>query len=88
MRLANRHIEGYDQAGTTSLPQQTRIGSRDFQDLFIRYSGIKNMTLSASVLNLLDTLPPYDGSATNRYAASQYDLRGRYITLGASYSFK
>ena len=88
VRLANRHIEGYDQAGTTSLPQQTRIGSRDFQDLFIRYSGIKNMTLSASVLNLLDTLPPYDGSATNRYAASQYDLRGRYITLGASYSFK
>jgi iron complex outermembrane recepter protein len=88
VRLANRHQEGYEQAFTTPLPQQTKIGSRDYQDLFIRYNGIKNLSLTASVTNLLDTQPPYDGSAGLRYDNTQYDLRGRYINIGASYKFK
>jgi len=88
VRLSNRHIQGYDQAGTTALPQQTRVGSSDFQDLFVRYGGFKNLSLTASVLNLRDAIPPYDGSAGNRYATSLYDLKGRYISVGASYSFK
>ena len=88
VRLSNRHIQGYDQAGTTALPQQTRVGSSDFQDLFVRYGGFKNLSLTASVLNLRDAIPPYDGSAGNRYTTSLYDLKGRYISVGASYSFK
>jgi iron complex outermembrane recepter protein len=88
VRLANRHIEGYNQVFTTPLPQQTTVGARDFQDLFIRYSGVKNLTLTASVNNLLDTKPPYDGSAGLRFDNTQYDLRGRYINLGVSYKFK
>jgi len=88
VRLTNRHIQGYDQAATTALPQQTRVGSSDFQDLFVRYGGFKNLSLTASVLNLRDAIPPYDGSAGNRYATSLYDLKGRYISVGASYSFK
>ena len=88
VRLSNRHIEGYDQTGATSLPQQTHIGSSDFQDLFVGYSGFKNLNLTASVLNLRDAIPPYDGATGNRYATSLYDLKGRYVTIGASYSFK
>jgi iron complex outermembrane receptor protein len=88
LRLANRHIEGYNQAGTTSLPQQTYVASRDFQDLFVQYSGFKDLTMSASVTNLMNTKPPYDGATTNRFATSQYDLRGRFINIGASYKFK
>ncbi len=88
VRLSNRHIAGYDQAGATALPQQTRVGASDFQDLFIRYSGFKNLSLTASVLNLRDEIPPYDGNAGNRYATSLYDLKGRFVTVGASYSFK
>jgi iron complex outermembrane recepter protein len=88
VRLANRHIEGFDQAFVTALPQQTTVGSRDYQDLFIRFNGIKNLTLTASVTNLLDTKPPYDGSSGLRYDNTQYDLRGRYFNIGASYKFK
>jgi iron complex outermembrane recepter protein len=88
VRLANRHIEGYDQAGVTSLPQQAYVGARDFQDLFVSYTGVKNLTVSASVINLLDARPPFDGNAGLRFATSQYDLRGRYVNLGVSYKFK
>ena len=88
VRLSNRHIEGYDQTGATALPQQTHVGSSDFQDLFVSYSGFKNLNLTASVLNLLNAIPPYDAATGNRYATSLYDLKGRYITIGASYSFK
>ena len=88
VRLTNRHIAGYDQTGTTALPQQTRVGSSDFQDLFLSYKGFKNMNLTASVLNLRDAIPPYDGATGNRYATSLYDLKGRYLSFGASYSFK
>jgi iron complex outermembrane receptor protein len=88
MSVTNRSIEGYDQAVATAIPQQLKVGARDFQDLFIRYTGIKNLSLSLSILNVTNALPPYDGSATNRYAASLYDLRGRYLTFGAGYTFK
>ena len=88
LRLANRHIEGYNQAGGTALPQQQTVGSRDFQDLFVQYSGFKDLALSVSVTNLLNINPPYDGATTNRFATSQYDLRGRFINLNASYKFK
>lgn len=88
VRLANRHIEGYDQAGATALPQQLSVGARDFQDLFVSYTGIKNLTVSASVINLLNALPPFDGNAGLRFATSQYDLRGRYVNVGLSYKFK
>ena len=88
VQLSNRHIGGYKQERTTSLPQQLDVGSSDRQDLFVRYGGFKNLVLTASVLNLRDTPPPFDGSAGNRYATSLYDLKGRYINVGASYSFK
>jgi iron complex outermembrane receptor protein len=86
--LTNRHIAGYDQVGATALPQQEHVGSSDFQDLFVRYSGFKNLVLTAAVNNLRDAEPPYDGNATLRYASSLYDLKGRFISIGASYSFK
>ncbi len=86
--LTNRHSAGYDQAYATAAPQQTHIGSSDFQDVFVRYGGFKNLSLTASVLNLRNSLPPYDGAFTNRYSTSLYDLKGRYISVGASYSFK
>ena len=88
VRMTNRHIEGYDQTVATALPQQTHVGSSDFQDLFVGYTGFKNLSLTATVLNLRDAIPPYDGATGNRYATSLYDLKGRFITLGASYSFK
>ncbi len=88
VRLTNRHIEGYDQAFTTALPQQTHIGSSDFQDLFVRYGGFKNLNLTASIINLRDAIPPYDGAFGLRYPTGLYDLKGRYISVGASYNFK
>ena len=95
VRLTNRHIDSYNQTAATastgsiaSPEQQTSVGARDYQDLFVGYRGIKNLSLSLSIVNLKNALPPYDGANTNRYASSQYDARGRYATLGAQYSFK
>ncbi len=88
LRLTNRHIEGYDQGFVTALPQQEHIGSSDFQDLFVRYNGFKNLVLTASVLNLKNQIPPYDGAFGNRYPTGLYDLKGRYISIGASYNFR
>lgn len=87
-RLANRHINGYEQTATTPLPGQLRVGTSDVQDLSVSYSGFKNMNLSLSMINLFDSLPPYDAATTNRFAGSLYDLRGRYVSAGLTYSFK
>jgi iron complex outermembrane recepter protein len=44
----------------------------------------------AKVQNLADKTPPYDASFPGiraPYDFSQYDLRGRYFTLGFDYRF-
>lgn len=58
-------------------------------DLFMRYNVTPKLSVSATVLNVTDTLPPYDPgiSSTSLYDFSQYDVRGRQYRVGATYKF-
>ena len=56
-------------------------------DIFAKYNITKNLSVSGSIINFTDKLPPYDPgfSATNLSDFSQYDPRGRQFRLGVQY---
>lgn len=60
-------------------------------DIFGKYSGIKHWEFSASIANLLDRRAPFDpytyGGVNYDPAFHQAGAIGRYITLGARYTF-
>jgi iron complex outermembrane receptor protein len=90
--LNRLYNHSWDQQQVSVPPAQARIGAYTQYDLFVAYNGFKNLKLYASVQNLLDTKPPFDPqnggtSTTVQYDISQNDLRGRYFTIGAKYSF-
>jgi iron complex outermembrane receptor protein len=64
-----------------------RIPSRTYYDLFGRYNLTKNLSVSASVLNINDKKPPFDPgfSGTFFYDFSVYDIRGRRFNVGLSW---
>ncbi len=64
-----------------------RVSSYTTLDLFGRYVVNKNITVSASVINVLDKTPPYDPgfSSTSLYDFSLHDVRGRQIRFALNY---
>jgi iron complex outermembrane recepter protein len=73
----------------TPLPIR-RVSALETWDLGLRYTGIKNLELSAQVSNLFDRDPPF--SQQNSYFQVGYDSansnpRGRTIGIGAKYKF-
>ncbi|MFC0049586.1 TonB-dependent receptor plug domain-containing protein [Rheinheimera tilapiae] len=82
---------GYQQkvATTASNPGlHNDINSFTQWDSQLSYRGIANTQISFAVQNLLDRDPPFDPSASSDYTdTTQYNLRGRQISLTASYQF-
>ncbi|WP_447730437.1 TonB-dependent receptor plug domain-containing protein [Pseudoxanthomonas suwonensis] len=81
------HTSGYAQTRST---EQSRVDSYDQFDLYLAWKGIEKLTLYAKLQNLLDEEPPYDASFPGiraPYDFSQYDLRGRYVSVGFDYRF-
>ena len=67
---------------------QDRVGEYRQYDLYVSWSGIKNLKLSASIQNLADTHPPFDSSAGGLpFDFTLYDARGRYFRAGLTYKF-
>jgi iron complex outermembrane receptor protein len=58
-------------------------------DLFVRYRTANKWSVSLSVINALNKLPPYNPgpSATFLYDFTQFDVRGRQLRLGGTYKF-
>jgi iron complex outermembrane recepter protein len=84
--MTYRYIHSYDQFLALG---QDRVGSYYDLDAFVRYNGIKNLSLTLSGRNLLDRKPSWDASGGSLgFDFTQYDLRGRYISAGATYKFK
>jgi iron complex outermembrane receptor protein len=85
--LTWHYAAGYDNVGANSdvLP---RIGSYQTWDLFGSYQWNKNLKITGSIRNLADKMPPYDPNYATTHITYNYDLRGRYVNLGASYTFK
>ncbi|WMJ67716.1 TonB-dependent receptor [Stenotrophomonas sp. 24(2023)] len=82
---------GYDQkASAAAQAVQSRVDSFSQLDLYLAWTGIDKLTVYAKVQNLADKAPPYDASFPGiraPYDFTQYDLRGRYFTVGFDYRF-
>ena len=86
--LSYRYTHSFDQSNVRVPPANARVGAYRQYDLFVRYNGFKNLSLTASIQNLADEQPPFDPSFGGGWDFTQNDLRGRYYTLGAKYTFK
>jgi iron complex outermembrane receptor protein len=91
--VTQRYTKSTDQVNASTrnllnaLPPSPKVDSYDQTDLYVSYSGIKNLTLSASLLNAFDRKPPYDPAYTTGVDFTLYDLRGRFLAVGATYKF-
>lgn len=85
------HTGGYDQkASAATAAVQSRVEAYDQFDLYLGYSGLEHWNVYAKIENLANAKPPYDASFPGiraPYDFTQYDLRGRYFTLGLDYRF-
>lgn len=72
-----------------------KVGSYNQFDAYLGYRGFDKLNLYLKVANLANKMPPYDPSGYTSsalsqrapYEVAQYDLLGRYVTVGFSYDF-
>ena len=84
--LTYRYTHSYEQLLANG---QNVVGPQYTIDTFVGYNGFKNLSLSLSIRNLFDVKPQWDASGgAIGTDFTQYDGRGRYVTLGATYRFK
>lgn len=88
----NTRAAMYDKQQSTAATPVTSttkiVGNFDTVDLSVVYTGFKNLRLSGSVRNVFDREPPFSNNDTRTLGFSQMDdIRGRYFTLAANYSF-
>jgi iron complex outermembrane receptor protein len=86
--LANQYTSGYTDANDGG--QNHEVGAYSLWHLYMTYRGIKNLTLSAGVRNLLDTDPPATNSGQNfqvGYEPKFADPTGRSLFLKAVWKF-
>lgn len=80
---------GTNPAGT---PVRRKVSGQLTANLFTSFTGIKNLTLTAGVINLFDHQPPFtwhdpDFALGAGWDARTSDPRGRTVQLGAKYNF-
>ena len=64
------------------------VSAFSLYNLSVRYTGLRNITLNATVNNLFDVDPPLTNHRSYRgYLTSVADVLGRAYTLSASYTF-
>ena len=85
----DENMSGYD---STPLPAR-KVSEYTTFNLFSTYTGIKNFTLSAGIINLFDKDPPFtwhnvDGVVGAGWDPRVADPRGRTVQLSVSYDFK
>jgi iron complex outermembrane recepter protein len=97
-RVGNRFLSRYRDQNTQGAPfnvapfNQNVVSSYSLWDLSIAHTGlIKGLTMTAGMLNVLDTDPPFTNQ-TSRFQARGYDdrfsdPRGRTFQVGARYEF-
>lgn len=85
------YTSGYAQrASAAARAVQQRVDAYHQLDLYLAWTGIDQLTVYAKVQNLADEAPPHDASFPGiraPYDFTQYDLRGRYVTVGFDYRF-
>lgn len=80
-RTGNRQIDG----------EPHFVPDQALYDLFVSYTGVKNLRLGLGVKNLLDKNPPIFVPVSNQFQAgydiTQYDPRARMVFVSAAYKF-
>lgn len=92
---ALRSVAGFiDEDDPPAITSTTKkVGAHDEIDLQVQYMGIKGLTLTGGVKNLLDKLPPFSATnaTDNQYTqmgfAELYSPRGRFFYLSVNYKF-
>lgn len=66
---------------------RTRVDPYTSYDLSAKYTVTKNLSISASAINIFNKVPPYDPgfSSANLYDFSVYDVRGRQVRASLTY---
>jgi iron complex outermembrane receptor protein len=89
--LANSFQSEYTDVQPDGNGNLRKVSSMSLFDLQGSYKGIRNLTLTLGVKNLLDTNPPetnQQNTFQSRYDASYYDARARFVYGSAQYTFK
>ena len=83
-----------DRSGYTANPGPRRdVEAYTTFNLFTTYTGIKNLTLTAGVINLLDTDPPFTHHNVDNVVGAGWDPRvadprGRTVSVSMRYDFR
>jgi iron complex outermembrane recepter protein len=89
--LIQNYSSGYE-AGFRADGERNFMPSQSIYDANITYSGVKSLTLGLGVKNLFDKQPaiftPVSNQFQSGYDSTQYDPRGRFVYLTASYLFR
>ena len=89
--LTQRHHNGY-RAGNDLNNDPTFVPSQQFYDMNVIYRGVRNLSLQLGVKNMFDKQPavfvPTSNQFQSGYDISQYDPRGRFVYVKATYLFK
>ena len=89
--VAQSYQSSYVDVNTDFDNNERRVSSQSLFDVQGSFTGIKNLTLTLGVKNVLDTNPP----ATNQrlsfqasYDPQSYDARARFVYGSIRYAFK
>lgn len=91
---AQNYQVGYHDLRTSLQPataQAREVDSYTTYDTQVSYTGFRSTRLTLGVKNLLDTDPPYTNYGAGfvgGYDLSYTDVRGRFVYVSASYTFK
>lgn len=90
-QLAWQYVDGYQQQAVNARSNpglKNRVASYSQWDAYLGWQAHPKLTLYANVQNLFDRDPPFDPAGnTLPYDISQYNALGRYLSIGARYSF-
>ena len=89
--LGNTFQTGYVDVNPDIDGNPRRVSAMSLWDIQGSYKGIKNLTLTLGVKNLLDTNPPATNQATTfqvGFDQSYYDPRARFVYSSVRYAFK
>jgi iron complex outermembrane receptor protein len=95
--LSHRHVNGYRDQNSQGAPfnvapfNNRKVGKYTVADISVSYTGFKNLTLQAGILNVLGEDPPFTNQV-GRFQARGYDDRfhnplGRTYQVSAKYEF-
>jgi iron complex outermembrane receptor protein len=88
--LAQTFGLGYTDANPDVNGNPRRVGNYDVYDLQVRFTGVKNLTVSAGIKNLFNRAPPFTNQSftfQNGYDPSYADPRGGFWYANIGYKF-